>query len=89
MTALLERVREGRTGAADDLFALLYDDLHRVAKSLFRSQRNRVDQRRNLLIFITPHIVGEADFARAAELMRQRTEPVPTVEFEAPKPPKD
>jgi len=39
VTVLLERVREGRAGAADELFALLYGDLHRVAQSLFRSQR--------------------------------------------------
>jgi len=47
---------------------------------LFRSRRSRTDERRNLLIFITPHIVGDADFARAAELKRKRTEPLPGAE---------
>ena len=47
---------------------------------LFRSRRTKIDQRRNLLIFITPHVVGPDDFARAAELKRKRTEPVPTFE---------
>ena len=48
--------------------------------SLFRSRRTKIDERRNLLIFITPHIVGPDDFARSAELKRKRTEPVPSFE---------
>jgi type II secretory pathway component GspD/PulD (secretin) len=44
---------------------------------LFRSTRSQIDQRRNLLIFITPHIVTDKDFADSAELRRRRTEPLP------------
>jgi len=47
---------------------------------LFRSHRAKLDMRRNLLIFITPHIVREADFARSARLRQRRTEPLPTAD---------
>lgn len=36
---LLERVRDGNPGASEELFTLLYDELHRVAKRLFGRQR--------------------------------------------------
>ncbi|MFP4057490.1 MAG: secretin and TonB N-terminal domain-containing protein [Candidatus Brocadiia bacterium] len=44
---------------------------------LFRSRHDGVNARRNLLIFITPHIVRDSDFAEAAELQKQHTEPLP------------
>jgi len=50
---------------------------------LFRSRQKKVDQRRHMLIFITPHIVGDADFARAARLRTQHTEPLPKAEGHA------
>ena len=48
--------------------------------TLFRSKRDKLDSRRNLIIFITPHIVGDADFTRAADLRKKRTEPLPDPE---------
>ncbi|MEQ8765950.1 MAG: ECF-type sigma factor [Planctomycetota bacterium] len=39
-TLLLQRLREGDGEAAGDLFSLLYDELHRMAAGMFRSQRN-------------------------------------------------
>ena len=54
---------------------------------LFRSKRNTVDQRQNLLIFITPHIVGDADFVRDAKLKRQHSEPMPAFGGGDPEPP--
>ena len=41
---------------------------------LFRSRDTGIAEQRNLLIFITPHIISEVDFVRAAELKRQRSE---------------
>ena len=38
MTVLLEHVRGGRPGASDELFSLLYEELHRIAKRLFGRQ---------------------------------------------------
>jgi len=45
--------------------------------SLFRSRENTLEARRNLIIFLTPHIVRDGDFAKAAELKKKHTEPVP------------
>ena len=39
MTVLLEHVRVGDPGASDELFTLLYEELHRIAKSLFGRQQ--------------------------------------------------
>ena len=39
ITRILERLREGQPGAADDLFGRLYPELHRIAERLFKSQR--------------------------------------------------
>lgn len=38
-TRLLDRVRAGDAKAAEAVFARLYDDMHRIAARLFRSQR--------------------------------------------------
>ena len=46
VTVLLERVREGEPGAADELFGQLYGELKRIAGSLFRSQRSEHEHRR-------------------------------------------
>ena len=40
---------------------------------LFRNRESRTDQRRHLLIFITPRIVKDADFARDAERKQKHT----------------
>jgi len=48
----------------------------------FRSKHDTIDARRNLLIFITPRIIGPADFARSAELKKKHTEPVPGFDHE-------
>jgi type II secretory pathway component GspD/PulD (secretin) len=40
----------------------------------FRNRHARLDQRRHLLIFITPHIVRDEDFARDAERRRAAME---------------
>jgi len=48
--------------------------------ALFRSKHDTTDSRRNLVIFITPHIVADEDFARAAELKKKHTEPLPTLD---------
>lgn len=40
-TRLLERVRLGDADAAQAVFALLYEDLHRIAHRVFRSQSGR------------------------------------------------
>ena len=45
--------------------------------SLFRSRENTLEARRNLIIFLTPHIVRDADFAEAAALKKKHTEPMP------------
>ena len=37
---LLENVRDGDPGASDELFTLLYAELHRIAKSLFGRRRS-------------------------------------------------
>ena len=47
--------------------------------ALFRWKNNSIEQKRNLLIFLTPHIVGDEDFARAAELKKERTVPADKV----------
>jgi RNA polymerase sigma factor (TIGR02999 family) len=39
VTRILARVRDGEEGAGDQLFALLYAELHGLADRLFRSQR--------------------------------------------------
>ncbi len=39
---------------------------------LFRSKRDKLDEKRDLLIFITPHIVNEEDFVRSAALQAER-----------------
>ena len=39
----------------------------------FRSSRSKFDQRRHLLIFITPHIVKDADYVRDAQRKQQHT----------------
>ena len=54
---------------------------------LFRSSRKKVDMRRNLLIFITPHIVGPDDFARDARRKAEATEPLPASRAPSPKAP--
>ena len=45
--------------------------------ALFRSSHDKLDARRNLLIFITPHIVKDLDFTTSASLRQEHTEPVP------------
>ncbi len=45
--------------------------------SLFRSRQNTLEARRNLIIFLTPHIVRDGDFVKAAELKKKHTEPMP------------
>jgi len=42
-----------------------------VLGGLFRSKKANTGQQRNLLIFITPHIVREGDFARSARLKKE------------------
>lgn len=39
VTVLLRRLKAGESGAAEELFALLYSELRAIAGSLFRSQR--------------------------------------------------
>ena len=39
---------------------------------LFSSKRDKLDEKRDLMIFITPHIVNEKDFVRSAALQAER-----------------
>ena len=38
VTQLLDRIRGGDTGAADELFSLVYDQLHALAEAIFVSR---------------------------------------------------
>ena len=44
---------------------------------IFRNNGAKVAERSNLLIFITPHIVGANDFTQAAALKQRRTQSLP------------
>jgi len=43
---------------------------------IFRNNGAKVSERSNLLIFITPHIVGANDFTQSAALKQRRTQPL-------------
>lgn len=46
---------------------------------LFRNKRSKIDQRRHLLIFITPHIVRDADFAKDAKRKQKQVDAAKTL----------
>lgn len=54
---------------------------------LFGTRQNKIEARRNLVMFITPHVVKQRDFDEAATLRKRRTEPLPTFDDDEEKQP--